>query len=285
MKIKRVVLWNLLVNSCIMAQDMDPRVKDIHNAKEMDMEKSHKYEMKDKKTKTGILAGIELGLGGGNGNGKVRQENIPFLTPGYTHYDITPFIFNTKVFGGYQKYFGKDEKLGFNVKGSLGVGYLHHKFDNTKTIVDDGKVEGKNPSYDFATSYMPLSFGVEANFLYDFWERNEHTLGLNVGLGYSFVYGINTNITPLPDIGLSSSVLNGITDKNIYYSLISPKVGIHYYYGRHQLEFNFSFDTAFGETKNVNVYDLMPSVKGVKLFFITNPNYFYTFNLSYAYRF
>lgn len=281
MKIKKVMLI-LLATSFLVAQDTNLEVVDSDN--KMNKE-SQILEIKERKTKTGILVGVELGLGGGRGNSKVRQENIASQTPGYTYYDITPFVFNTKVFGGYQKYFGKDEILGFNVKGSIGVGYLHYKLDNTKTIVDDGSVIGKNPDYDLATSYMPLSFGVEANFLYDFWERKEHILGLNVGLGYSFVYGVNTNITPLPNIGLSSSVLKGISDKNIYYSLISPKIGIHYYYGRHQVEFNFSLDAAFGETKNVNFYDLALNPGKVKMIFITNPDYFYTFNLSYAYRF
>ncbi|WP_104697007.1 MULTISPECIES: outer membrane beta-barrel protein [unclassified Helicobacter] len=245
-----------------------------------------------KKTKTGILVGVELGLGSGNGKGEYRVEQVvpeegAISTTSY--HDITSFAFNTKIFGGYQKYFGKNETFGFSVKGSFGTGFLNYNLDNKSSIDDTGDIYEADPSSDLIANYVPISVGVEANFLYDFFQKAEHTVGLNVGVGYSFVYGVNTSMS-LPNEVTSenfptfSNIYKTFTDKNIYYSLISPKIGIHYYYDRHQIEFNFSFDKAFGESKNINNF-IYGSFGEEKLTIKTKPDYFYTFNLSYAYRF
>ena len=264
----KVVLGSLLAFSLLGAKDIN--IQDSQDKTKTDLQTNMEVkEIKtttpletEKKTKTGILVGVELGFGGGSGKGEIKESQVipeEGVIHGTGYYDISPFNFNAKIFGGYQKYFGENETFGFNVKGSLGFGFLHYDFANYKVIYDDGSIESGSGKTSFISNYIPLSVGVEANFLYDFFQKAEHTIGLNVGVGYSFVY-------------------------NICYSLVSPKIGIHYYYGRHQVEFNFSFDKAFGEIKSANSFynsDFIEQIFTIK----TKPDYFYTFNLSYAYRF
>ena len=291
----KVVLGSLLAFSLLGAKDINiqdnqDKIQANTDSKEINIPNPIEVE---KKTKTGILVGVELGLGGGSGKGQTKENQIipdEDVVFGTGYYDISPFNFNAKIFGGYQKYFGENETFGFNVKGSLGFGFLHNSFADYKVIYDDGSIDPGSGKTSFISNYIPLSIGIEANFLYDFFQKAEHTVGLNVGLGYSFVYGANVsmsmpNKTKIENFPTFSEVYkSSFKDKNIYYSLISPKIGIHYYYGRHQVEFNFSFDKAFGETKNVNQFDY--GSFGEETFTIkTKPNYFYTFNLSYAYRF
>lgn len=230
-------------------------------------------------SKNGLLVGVELGLGGGSGTGKIdnTESNGIYSPISYTSFNISSFNLNGKIFTGYQRYFSQDNKMGYNAKVSLGTGYLDMYRENTASEIIGNKS-------DFITSYVPLSFGIEANFLYDFWEKGEQVLGASIGIGYSFVYGINTKIN-LPNEPRSDSMFKDFTDKNIYYSLISPKIALHYYYGKHQVELGFSFDKALGESVNKNSINLGSTYYIGENTITTKPNYFYTFSLSYAYRF
>lgn len=121
------------------------------------------------------------------------------------------------------------------------------------------------------------------NILYDFWEKGEQVLGASIGLGYSFVYGINAEMYYIAQPESKEAYDKYITDDNIYYSLISPKIALHYYYGKHQVELGFSFDKALGEIVNKNSY--VSATENIDNTIATKSNYFYTFSLSYAYRF
>ncbi|RDU73964.1 hypothetical protein CQA57_03905 [Helicobacter anseris] len=222
-------------------------------------------------SKNGILVGVELGLGGGSIEGSVKEET-PIKILGKANFYDKPLNFNGKIFAGYQRYFSQDNKMGYNAKVSLGAGYLNidreHLNENAEKL---------------RTSYVPLSFGIEANFLYDFWEKGEQVLGASIGLGYSFVYGINTEMYMVNQPESKELFDKYFADKNIYYSLISPRIALHYYYGKHQVELGFSFDKALGESMNINT--AMTGTTEYKDTITTKPNYFYTFSLSYAYRF
>ena len=291
----KVVLGSLLAFSLLGAKDIN--IQDSQDKTKTDLQTNMEVkEIKtttpletEKKTKTGILVGVELGLGGGSGKEQHRIDQVipqEGVIPSDVYNSIIPFDFNAKIFGGYQKYFGENETFGFNVKGSLGTGFLNYNLKNLYSVDANGERYEADSSFNADFNYIPLSVGIEANFLYDFFQKAEHTVGLNVGLGYSFVYGVNASMKISDDSTAddNSDFLMSFGDRNIYYSLISPKIGIHYYYGRHQVEFNFSFDKAFGETKNVN--SLYDGSFGEEIVTIkTRPDYFYTFNLSYAYRF
>ncbi|SQH72169.1 hypothetical protein [Helicobacter mustelae] len=75
---------------------------------------------------------------------------------------------------------------------------------------------------------LPLSFGVDFEFLYDFLQKGNFLLGVNFGAGYRFVYYRNRE----------TSVQNGFKNSfksNDFY----PQIGLHFFLGRHQIFINY----------------------------------------------
>ena len=274
---KQIILGSLALGY-LLAQEDDISSKQLMKREEI------KVLEEVRETKTGIIAGIEVGLGGGIGKSKMVEQKLPNL-PKSLLSSLNVFETTAKFFVGYQKYFGASEPLGFDIKGKVGTGYLSIKHEG-QTIMRDSKYETAGDSgIGLATAYVPYSFGVETNFLYDFWRKDDQTLGMSVGVGYDFVYGVNTTMVFndgfLP--GIFGSYVNTYRDKNIAYSVISPKLGVHYYIGRHQLAGVFSLDKALGVSQNVNfTFDKGNAVKDTLM---TELNLLFTFNLTYAYRF
>lgn len=89
----------------------------------------------------------------------------------------------------YQKYFGKSQNIGFDIKGIFGAGYLHMLRKNNTNIIYPADVVAKgDDKIALITDYIPLTFELETNFLFDIFEKDKHAFGLNLGCGYSFVY-------------------------------------------------------------------------------------------------
>ena len=232
-----------------------------------------------KSSKSGVLLGIETGIGWGVSGARgyfdkytAGNQNDP---KGYVFYDGKNSYNKMNLFVGYQKYFGEKEILGFDVKVKGGIGLLSNLLTNQKTYYEDGTMEGRDPEMDAIFLYTPFSAGIEANFLYDFFQKNNHTLGMSAGLGYDFVYGANFYadfVTTQP---------SHLIEKNISLSLLSPKLGLHYYYKHHQFGLKLSFDKAFGKNVTKIKEDIVSEGANFESIF----NFFITTNLSYTYRF
>ena len=236
-----------------------------------------------KSSKSGVLLGIETGIGA-TGTAKAvvyfNEYTGNQLDPkGYSFYDGKSSYNKMNLFVGYQKYFGEKEILGFDVKVKGGIGLLSNLLANQKTYYEDGSVEGRDPEMDMIFLYTPFSAGIEANFLYDFFQKNNHTLGMSAGLGYDFVYGVNFYANKANTNEFTENFKNFLSNATL--SLLSPKLGLHYYYKHHQFGLKLSFDKAFG--KNIlSVYEPnMGDVSNLENRF----NFFITTSLSYTYRF
>ena len=232
-----------------------------------------------KSSKSGVLLGIEAGIGWGIGKSRgyydnyvAGNQNDPNV---YSFYDSKSSYSKMNLFVGYQKYFGEKEILGFDIKVKGGIGLLSNLSLHQKSYYENGNMEGRAPDLDAIFLYTPFSVGIEANFLYDFFQKNNHTLGMSAGLGYDLVYGVNlyTNIIEPENLHL-------LQNKNLILSILSPKLGLHYYYKHHQFGLKLSFDKAFG--KNVaSVKETDDNNSNFESIF----NFFITTSLSYTYRF
>ena len=240
------------------------------------------------KSKSGFFVGFEVSGSVGNGKGKTEQWRIN-QTPVFALLtDLKSLASQSRVLLGYQKYFGRSEKVGLDAKLKLGAGMQSIEHVGTLLVAPNGQYE--TFEYDdeagLKTFYVPLSAGLEVNFLYDFRRKAHETMGVRVGVGYEFAYGVNTHIGFRNEISqqLIGSHFNAYTDKNIFYHVISPRIGLHYYTGNHQFIMAVSFDKMLGESKNSNnAFD--PPIGRVREFLITQLNFAMAFNCSYAYRF
>ena len=229
------------------------------------------------KSKSGFILGVEAGASAGKGTSYFISEELFNKKPFAMMAELEPFAPQAKFMLGYQKYFDAKERFGMDIKAKAGVGFL--------AISHDGEVVPNNPFKDddvtMITSYTTLHAGLEANFLFDFWSKDDQTLGMSFGVGYEFVYGLNSNIAfehPIAN-AIFSPRANAYTDKNISYHVISPKIGLHYYLGNHQFSGVLGLEKALGDNQNTN------RVNGKVDILATKFDGFVSFNLGYAYRF
>ena len=231
------------------------------------------------KSKSGFILGVEAGASAGKGTSYFISQELFGQQPFAMMAELEPFAPQAKFMLGYQKYFDAKERFGMDIKAKAGVGFLAISHDgetlkpNTNPFVDNDVT--------MITSYTTLHAGLEANFLFDFWSKDDQTLGMSFGVGYEFVYGLNSNIAfehPIAN-AIFAPRANAYTDKNISYHVISPKIGLHYYLGNHQFSGVFSFDKVLGDNQNANRVDGKVDILATKLDFL------FGFSLGYAYRF
>lgn len=229
------------------------------------------------------MLGIEAGIGWGIGKSIGYYDEYTgnqLNSKGYILYDDKAAYNKMNLFVGYQKYFGEKEILGFDVKVKGGIGLLSNLLMNQRAYYEDGSIDERDPDLDVVFLYVPLSAGIEANFLYDFFQKNDHTLGMSAGLGYDFVYGVNFYANRANTDAFTEDFKH-MTDKNIILSVLSPKLGLHYYYKHHQFGLKLSFDKAFGK----NTARLKDTTLGDTGNWENEFNFFITTSLSYTYRF
>ena len=190
-------------------------------------------------TKDGFFVGVDWSLGQGVGSAEGKFDLAISNSPvgngdAVGVFENSTLTNSAKLVLGYQRYSAKYPTLGFNVKAKLGVG-LALMDSVMKSWEGSGGSMSIPQGTESATSLqIPLTLGVEGNFLYDFFERGAHTLGLNVGLGFEVAYSkaVEASIkSPMKAIEFFTEAFerNGMS-----YALLSPKVGLHYYYGHHQ---------------------------------------------------
>lgn len=221
----------------------------------------HKITKREKSnSKNGGFIGVEGVLGSGDltilGDTK---PNILFLSKSNTTFDLG-------LVGGYQHYFGDSQRHGIKLSA-----HLYSGFGNSwEFFFDDKTSSGATITKSGTMSYIPIKFGFDVKYLWDFLQRGQHTLGLNVGLGYEFDSYIN---------GKSES--NGFHQDldNIFLNGFYPVVGLHYYYGHHQFELMYRFGGILNEQTTKVIVDDIDLTQTITL----NTKSYLTIN--YAYRF
>lgn len=209
-------------------------------------------------SKNGGFIGVEGVLGGGDITLQIgdTKPKIFFLSKSNTTFDLG-------LVGGYQHYFGDSQRHGIKISAHLYSGFGNSWELSSINPMNREKTTG-------TISYIPIKFGFDVKYLYDFLQRGQHTLGLNVGLGYEFDSYIN---------GKSDS--NGFHQDldNIFLNGFYPVVGLHYYYGNHQFELMYRFGGILNEQTTKVVFDDIDLTQTITL----NTKSYLTIN--YAYRF
>lgn len=220
-----------------------------------------------KQEKNGFFIGIEGAFGMSYYNrvseapALIMSQNPPFLDVG--------------ILGGYQHYFDESASHGIQValRFVSGLGY-GSEFQNTYMDHDHNN-NGPIREYERHAShtFIPLKMGVEVQYLWDFFQRPLHVLGLNVGLGYEAgVYwsdfeAFDSKVPDLPLIAKSVFLLQGAY----------PLIGLHYLYqSHHQFACNYRFGGILGMVSAPQ--DLLD----VASFNLSTQSFF---ALSYAYKF
>ncbi|MCI7710694.1 MAG: hypothetical protein MSL80_03430 [Helicobacter sp.] len=115
-----------------------------------------------------------------------------------------------------------------------------------------------------------LHYGIEASYLYDFIISQQHTFGMNVGIGYEFGTFIGQSV----DIGVVKVSLDSYTKT----SFISS-IGVHYFLNvNHQFWLTYKYKSGYnvGDGGSMNV-------GGIQVKHSSTPNNVLTF--AYAYKF
>lgn len=191
---------------------------------------------------TGCFIGVEVGYAPGvknylfaGNNGSVTQNTyaIPInLILGWQVYSAKNWGWNFKAFFGYAGY-GSD-------------------------------VSAQNTTLKFNSS--ALHYGIEASYLYDFIVSQQHTFGMNVGIGYELGTFIGQK---LETVSLDSYTKT---------SFISS-IGVHYFLNvHHQFWLTYKYKSGYnvGDGGNQNV-------DGTQAKYSSTPNNVLTF--AYAYKF
>ena len=238
-------------------------------------------------SKDGLIVGVDWSLGQGVGSAEgvsaLVIANQPVTDGSSSSFSNSTLTNSLKLFLGFQRYSEQNPALGFNIKAKLGAG-LAMMDSAMKSWESSGNIVLPPQGTEGATSLqIPLTLGVEGNFLYDFFKRGAHTLGLNVGLGVEVAYSkaVQANVRG----SYSSLFFKEVLERNgMSYALLSPKVGLHYYYGRHQFGMDMSFDKVLNKSFFSVQLEPDPGLI-IDEALNTKLNYFFTLGFNYAYRF
>ena len=242
--------------------------------------------------RSGVVFGLELG--NTVGAGSARAFDTPSgmgasPAPGgsndtITDFGITEVGFNTKLILGYQGYLESAPNIGFDLLTKWGTGIMstQHVVTGSKDHNGTPNTGGKPGEY-IGGSYLPFSFRIETNFLFNFIDTGVHAFGGSLGVGYEFLYGINVG-NDFSGGGQAAADLSAAFKGNTFsYSAIAPKAGLHYYYQNHQFGFEFSFDKPLNTSFIVERIKDNQLDKEIKL--TTKFDRIFNVALNYTYKF
>lgn len=236
--------------------------------------------IKEAKNKSGFILGVE-----GNFGETTLSQSFTFVMENTTLHQIPEqktksFSFDGGLKLGYQHYFGEKQSYGVKVSTYGGIG----------TPADLSlKESGKDISVLFESSYLPIKAGIDLDFLWDFLERGEHTIGITLGFGYRFNYYLSLkNKNNWTTKSKDQTIIGDKGFADAYLHDFYPKIGLHYYLGHHQFELNYRFGGILSLTNGGQKDYFKSSETGGGMeesFFdttISNTNYL---SMSYTYRF
>ncbi|PAF46207.1 hypothetical protein BKH46_08490 [Helicobacter sp. 12S02634-8] len=203
----------------------------------------------DKDPKSGFFAGIDLSLA----NFSYSDSGSPISIDSEIR---TSFNYGLK--GGYQLYFNPRHGVRIGAHLNMGSYNVYDKGTNTTTYTSTPTLE-----YDNKASYYGLRYGIDVDYLYDFYNAHQTSIGLSAGFGYelaNFLGGKITSVTtPITPTAKTPATIrttkNSLFGTGAYFNL-----GTHYYFLNHQVELglriplNIFFPinyAANGTTKNV----------------------------------
>ncbi|ANV98663.1 hypothetical protein BBW65_07565 [Helicobacter enhydrae] len=231
-------------------------------------------------TKSGAFVGIGGSISGIHIN---QQLKLNQLNPSGNQQKL---VYSGGLLLGYQHYFNQNNALQTQI--FVGSGFP------VKYVAKDSR-EDQNPSggshqdkyqaSELRTETIPIvKTNVEIVYLLDFLNQGEHTLGLNLGGGYQLDFYLRKMVYYGEIHGfkgdLFSSSANSLT--HTFY----PKVGLHYYYGRHQFNVDYHFGGILSgkEVEFANTKKIIEKYSASSLSYTiqTIPSYA---SFSYSYRF
>ena len=233
-------------------------------------------------SKSGFIVGVDLGFGLGKGSSMATSAPIGANNGAEStaFFDTKSSVGSGKLVVGYQRYSERLSFLGFNIKAKAGAGMgvmqqimTQHLNQNNANQPLAGPLE---------VAYMPLSIGAEVNVLMDFYDNGAHVFGMNAGLGYEFASGAGRQLTFKGAPNEFAPLFNA---SPLNYQLISPKIGLHYYYENHQFGLDASFDKVLGRTYVAIEVPSGNAQQTTEQKLEVDYNRFCTITLSYAYRF
>lgn len=236
------------------------------------------------KDKNGFTLGVELNLGSATLMGDkygLLNSNVAYSSF-LGNYKLENFAFDGGLNVGYQHYFDKEAlgvKKAFGIEASFYLGIGSPIEDTLSYEYTKGY-----PTY-YKVSFLPIKTGFDVNFLWDFWQSGEHTLGMKAGLGYRLSYFVS-----LKNSSNASNYWNGTYNQNFSGLLLNefyPQIGINYYFGQHQFSLTYRFGGIMSTSSNreKNKFDSTWMGRGESVYFetsITQSNYF---SLGYSYLF
>ena len=230
---------------------------------------SDPYKVGIKKPKTGGFVGGEFGIGSAYSYANARvYYGTNWYDYNYHSGSSTHSTLPINVFGGYQWYFYDRPWFHFGVRVRGHIGYT-----NLNTSFSDWGWYNRNAK--FSISSHAIQYGVEAQFLWDFLNMGEHTLGWHfapIGLGGSTFFG-SLKASSSNATNSNLSVEDDLTTKTKFSYLFST--GFHYYYNAKHMVF---------ATYRYQYYssDYEPTANNRASYHITAYN---SFMLGYAYKF
>lgn len=253
--------------------------------------------------KNGFFLGLEAELG--DIKYSRYTTNAQALSSAIFNYANNNITFNGGLLVGYQHYFGAETKHGIKISSHFysGAGYSFKNTTHSKDTVEfplNGGSHTVESDYNFSHTFIPIKFGLDVKYLYDFLQKDDHILGFGIGFGYEVDYYfssislINDNfkLDGMPDSTTANDVRLETSDNlnhGAYYT-----IGLHYLFKKHHLfEFNYRFGGIIGlnggkqdikyyskNTANPAPVDSENSITG-KYHFATQSY----ITISYAYKF
>lgn len=170
----------------------------------------------DAKAKSGFFAGVDL---------SAAQYNFNYYNSFWTVGNQNRTTFNYGIKGGYQFYGNENH--------GLRVG-LHLNMGNYSPTLLSSSLVTTN------IDYYGLRYGVDVDYLYDFYNTESASLGLSVGIGYELANYV----------GGKGADSQGFTAKvpALFGNGAYLNLGAHYYIGHSQIEVGLRLPSIFGTT-------------------------------------
>ena len=206
---------------------------------------------------TGCFIGAEVGYASGVKNYLFAPNGSQ--VDGFSGTQNT-YALPINIILGWQVYSAKN--WGWNFKAFFG--YAGYGSDMTLQVNDTTNSTTYSDQVKFNSS--TLHYGIEASYLYDFIISQQHTFGMNVGIGYELGTFIGQKFDTVS------------LDSYTKTSFISS-IGVHYFLNvNHQFWLTYKYKSGYnvGDGGNQNV-------NGSQLKYSTTPNNVLTF--AYAYKF
>lgn len=239
---KKIAILSLFL---ILAHSEDSIPQEENRSQEDSMKTSHEIQ------KNGFLMGVEMNFG----ENRFGQRFLFFSqqNPNANLYRAkdevsSSFGFDAGIKIGYQHYFEQEYGLKVSFYGGLGnpidarlKRYPMAYATSFLPFKESNRIKEIFSEIILNTSYLPIRFGVNIDFLYDFFSVGKHTLGLTLGIGYRLSYYFNQSRSFEAWSERGSHLVQRIylPKEDFIENDFYPQMGFRYEWENHQIEFLF----------------------------------------------